>query len=108
MTTAAPSTAVAVEFPVSTDVEEMGTVVMAGKLDGVSALLEDAELDCDAALAASALDSTAALELALLAASPRELTSSVLDAAEVTPPEAVTVAGSRTVVVDVYVLVSVC
>lgn len=105
VTTAAPPEAVAVAFPAPIDVTAIGTVVMAGALEDSSTLLEDGEPD---SAAASELDSVAALELVLSAAavevasaSERELMESVLDAAEVASPEAVAVADSRTVVVEV-------
>src|SRR5690348_8181746 len=120
VTTAAPPEAVAVAFPAAIDVTAIGTVVIAGALEDSSTLLADEEPDPAAAsvLAASALElaplsaaaveltsaitlareSAAALELA--SASARELTESVLDA-ELASPEAVAVADSVTVVVEV-------
>jgi hypothetical protein len=111
VTTAAPPDAVVVASPATIDVTAIGTVVIAGAPEDSSTLLEDEESDPAAAsvLIASALElaplSAAAVELT--SASPRELTESVLDAAEVASPEAVAVAASLTVVVEVKVLVSV-
>lgn len=105
MTTAAPPEAVAVAFPAAIDVTAIATVVIAGAPEDSSTLLEDEELEPAAAsvLVTSAFEpaplTAAAVELA--SASARELTESVLDAAEVASPEAVAVAASLTVVVEV-------
>jgi hypothetical protein len=100
VTTAAPPEAVAVAFPSAIDVTAIGTVVMAGALEDSSTLLEDEELD-PAAASAVELTPPSATSVEVASTSARELTESVLDAAEVASPEAVAVAASLTVVVEV-------
>ena len=74
--------------------------MIAGALENSSPLLEDKEPD-PAAASAIKLTPLSAAAVEVTSASSRELTESVLDAAEVASPEAVAVAALLTVVVEV-------